>query len=96
MRFQEFGERKIRNISAPASALHAMSRASWDADAMSDSDIGSVRIVKSHAAAPPAAAIAMAPNATAVTPVSNRETTNVCTTLNFAFRPANTPIAEGR
>ena len=40
---------------------------------MSDSDIGSVRIVNIQAAAPPASAIASVPNATAMIPVNSRE-----------------------
>ena len=72
-----------------------MISASCDADAMSDSDIGKVRIVNIHAAAPPATAIPTAPSATAATPVSSRDKTSVCSTDNPACRPASTPIAEG-
>jgi len=89
------GQRNARTSNAPASALPATISASCADEANSDSDIGSVRIANSHTAAPPAQAIAAAPTATAAVPVSNRDSTSVCTTVIRAARPISTPTAAG-
>jgi hypothetical protein len=93
--FALLGQRNARTTNAPANALQARSNPSCDDDAISESDMGKVKIMKIHTAAPPAQAIAAAPTATAAIPVITRDTSSVSTTVIFAIRPTKTPIAEG-
>src|SRR6516225_11226265 len=90
------GDRDARINNAPARALHERRSESCDDEAISDSDIGRVRITNNHGAAPPAKAIAAAPTMMADIPINNRDNVSVWSIVNRPFPPLARPAADGR